>query len=51
MYRDYAISRDLFHWESQSTTSATSPTRQRYIHHADLGSRICLFVREACEDA
>ena len=51
MYRDYAISHDPFHWESQSTTSAASPTGQRYIHHADLGSRICLFVREAGEDA
>ena len=24
-YRDYAISRDLIHWESQSTTRADSP--------------------------
>jgi hypothetical protein len=51
MYRDYAISRDLFHWESQSTTSTTSPTGQRYIHHAGRGSRVCLFVRETGEDA
>ena len=51
MYRDYAISRDLFHWESQSTTSAMSPTGQRYIHHAGRGSRVCLFVRETGEDA
>jgi superfamily II DNA or RNA helicase/HKD family nuclease len=51
MYRDYAISRSLFHWESQSTTSAGSPTGQRYIHHAARGSRVCLFVRETGEDA
>jgi superfamily II DNA or RNA helicase/HKD family nuclease len=51
MYRDYAISRDLFHWESQSTTSAASPTGQRYIHHAERQSRVCLFVRETGEDA
>jgi hypothetical protein len=51
MYRDYAISRDLFHWESQSTTSVASPTGQRYIHHAGSGSRICLFARETGEDA
>ena len=25
-YRDYAISRDLIHWESQSATSIASPT-------------------------
>ena len=30
MYRDYAIAPDLFHWESQSTTSVQSPTGQRY---------------------
>ena len=31
MYRDYPISRDLFHWESQSVTSVDSPTGQRYL--------------------
>ena len=31
MYNDYAISERLFHWQSQSTTSASSPTGQRYI--------------------
>jgi hypothetical protein len=42
MYNDYAISERLFHWQSQSTTSASSPTGQRYIH----GSKVLLFVRE-----
>ena len=46
MYRDYAISPDLFHWESQSTTSVDSPTGQRYLHHGVLGSSILLFVRD-----
>ncbi|MCA1733997.1 MAG: DUF3427 domain-containing protein, partial [Acidobacteria bacterium] len=32
-YRDYAISPDLSHWESQSTTREASDTGQRYIHH------------------
>lgn len=45
MYRDFALSRDLFHWESQSTTSAP-PTGQRYINHRRTGSHILLFVRE-----
>jgi len=36
----------LFHWESQSTTTASSPTGQRYIHHEARGSRVLLFVRE-----
>jgi hypothetical protein len=45
MYRDYALSPDLFHWESQSTTSVASPTGQRYLRHAQLGTHILLFVR------
>ena len=44
-YRDYAISRDLIHWESQSATRATSPTGQRYQHHERQGSSIMLFAR------
>ena len=46
MYEDYAISDELFHWQSQSTTSAESPTGQRYIHHASRFQSILLFVRE-----
>ncbi|MFN8126322.1 MAG: DUF3427 domain-containing protein [Candidatus Nanopelagicales bacterium] len=49
-YRDYAISSDLFHWESQSTTSAGSPTGQRYQHHAARGSEVFLFARMSPED-
>ena len=46
MYKDYSINESLFHWQSQSTTSATSSTGKRYIHHRERGSRILLFVRE-----
>jgi superfamily II DNA or RNA helicase len=46
MYEDYAISDDLFHWQSQSTTSTESRTGQRYIHHAERFHSILLFVRE-----
>ena len=46
MYNDYSINEWLFHWQSQSTTSDTSPTGQRYIHHAKMGSKVLLFVRE-----
>lgn len=49
-YRDYAISRDLFHWESQSMTRAGSPTGLRYQQHAERGSGVLLFTREN-EDA
>jgi len=45
-YRDYPISPNLFHWESQSTTTISSRTGQRYIHRGDVGSRVLLFVRE-----
>lgn len=50
MYRDYAISPTLFHWESQSTNSVDSPTGQRYLNHERMGSSILLFVRERKED-
>lgn len=46
MYDDYAISERLFHWQSQSTTSESSNTGQRYIHHEKMGTKILLFVRE-----
>ena len=46
LWNDLALGPALFHWESQSTTTAASPTGQRYIHHASRGSRVLLFVRE-----
>lgn len=46
MYRDYAINRELFHWESQSRQHDGQPTVQRYIHHQARGSQVLLFVRE-----
>jgi hypothetical protein len=44
-YRDYAISRDLIHWESQAGTRAESNTGKRYQNHAKQGSKIMLFSR------
>ncbi|MET8147228.1 DUF3427 domain-containing protein [Actinoplanes sp. NPDC049668] len=49
-YRDYAISRDLIHWESQSNTPADSPTGRRYRNHAALGRSILLFARTRADD-
>lgn len=46
MYNDYSINEWLFHWQSQSTTAENSPTGRRYIHHAQRGSKVLLFVRE-----
>jgi superfamily II DNA or RNA helicase/HKD family nuclease len=46
MYRDYAISPTLFHWESQSNTSVESRTGQRYLHHRELDTNILIFARQ-----
>jgi hypothetical protein len=46
LYKDYAVSSDLFHWESQSTTSVRSDTGQRYLNQMDDGTNVILFVRE-----
>ncbi len=44
-YRDYAMSRDLVHWESQSMTRATSETGLRYQQHQQKGSDVVMFAR------
>lgn len=43
MYRDYPISPTLFHWESQSRTTISSATGQRYIYGS---STVLIFARE-----
>ena len=45
MYQDYAISPELFHWESQSVTTVASKTGQRYLTHRANGSHVLLFTR------
>lgn len=47
LYRDYPISPTLFHWESQSTTSLSSKTGQRYLSGS---SAKLLFVRHRKAD-
>jgi hypothetical protein len=49
MYADRAITPTLFQWESQSTTRTNSPTGQRYVHHAQRGSTVHLFLRQTKE--
>lgn len=51
LYRDYAISRELFHWESQNMTRVASPSGQRYVNQRTNGVRILLAVRAAKTDA
>lgn len=49
-YRDYAISSDLLHWESQSMTRADSETGKRYQEHGTRGSTILPFARMTTDD-
>ncbi|MFD0047582.1 DUF3427 domain-containing protein [Pseudarthrobacter scleromae] len=50
MYKDYAISPELFHWESQNATSPSSPTGRRYLDRTSHGSRILIFTRDTADD-
>lgn len=45
LYRDYPISATHLHWESQSTTSQTSPTGQNYLNFREKGYTILFFAR------
>jgi hypothetical protein len=49
-YRDYAISPELIHWESQSVIRAESETGRRYQHHAKNGSSVMLFARRRSDE-
>jgi hypothetical protein len=49
-YKDRAISRELIHWESQSTTRADDKTGLRYQQHVAQGTAILLFARLRAED-
>jgi hypothetical protein len=49
-YHDYAISEDLFNWQSQNSTRPDSEKGQSYIHHKKLGKTLILFVREQTTD-
>ena len=50
-YRDYAISGELIHWESQSTVRPSSPTGRRYQEHVQRNNHILLFARVTTDDA
>jgi superfamily II DNA or RNA helicase/HKD family nuclease len=45
MYADYPISRELLHWESQSTTPQHSETGQNLVRHGERGYTILVFAR------
>ncbi|WP_425864561.1 DUF3427 domain-containing protein [Arthrobacter sp. TWP1-1] len=50
MYKDYALSPDLFHWESQNATSPVSPTGKRYLDPKGHGSQVLIFTRDTADD-
>ena len=47
-YKDYAISRELIHWESQN--AAGRETWARYRGHGTAGTSMMLFARERADD-
>ena len=49
-YRDYAVSRNLIHWESQGRTRADSEVGLRYQQHVAMGSTVMLFARLTDDD-
>lgn len=45
-YDDYAINKELFHWQSQNTAAPHGAVGQRYLNSATNGWQFQLFVRE-----
>jgi superfamily II DNA or RNA helicase/HKD family nuclease len=50
-YRDFAISPQTFHWETQGVASVSRPSGRRYIESAENGWSFFLFVRTDPEAA
>ncbi|WP_019481879.1 DUF3427 domain-containing protein [Arthrobacter sp. TB 23] len=50
MYKDYAISPELFHWESQNATSPETPVGQRYVNRRAQDTHVLLFTRDTAKD-
>ncbi|ALO67927.1 helicase [Arthrobacter alpinus] len=50
MYKDYALSPELFHWESQNATSPESPTGRRYLDSKGHDSQVLIFSRDKADD-
>ena len=44
-YRDYAISTERFHWQSQNSAGPDTPAGRRYLHGAEEHWQFQLFVR------
>lgn len=50
MYRDYAISDTLFHWQTQSNTKPTTKKGIRHLEHIEKGITPLLFIRNQRRD-
>ncbi|WP_020404564.1 DUF3427 domain-containing protein [Gracilimonas tropica] len=50
MYRDYAISDTLFHWQTQSNTKPTTKKGIRHLEHRQKGITPLLFIRNQRQD-
>jgi superfamily II DNA or RNA helicase len=50
LYEDFAISANLFHWQTQNSVSPEKGKGLTYINHLHDQKRILLFVREKNED-
>jgi hypothetical protein len=50
LYEDFAISENIFHWQSQNAVSPLKGKGLSYINHKEIGKRILLFIRERNED-
>jgi superfamily II DNA or RNA helicase/HKD family nuclease len=46
MYKDYAISSHLFHWESQNSVASNGVTAGRYINHSENNHNLILCIRQ-----
>ncbi|AFG36971.1 DUF3427 domain-containing protein [Spirochaeta africana] len=50
LYHDYAISEELFHWQSQNSARPDRGKGRDYTRQQELGRSIILFVREQSKD-
>ncbi|WP_281556820.1 DEAD/DEAH box helicase [Thalassomonas sp. RHCl1] len=50
MYHDYAISPELFHWQTQNSARPNSGKGLSYINQQKCGKTVILFVREQAKD-
>ena len=50
MYHDYALSQELFHWQSQNSARPDRGRGLTYVEQRENNKKIILFVRESAKD-